>query len=100
VNHPDAAKMVTGEENRMNYIEHKARLDAAMEEAHKLQEQAAIATERVRSTRSLMEDSAPMVCEVCHRGLWPEQEPHVHTAVFAGRNGKKFTAKMIPRPSK
>ena len=81
----------------MNYLEHKASLDAATEEAHKIQEQAAIATERARTIRAHMEDSAPMVCEVCHCGLWPEQEPHVHTAVFSGRNGKKFTAKMIPR---
>lgn len=48
-----------------------------------------------RACEEKLNQMAPLECEVCGRGLWEDDNPHIH---FGGPKFKtKFTAKKVPR---
>lgn len=56
-----------------------------------------IAREQLRSIERTKEDEAPAECEVCRRGIWPTEAPHVHCRGFGRRTEQKYTAKVVER---
>jgi len=76
------------------------RVEVARAKVKSLAETYSKAQDELRSLESAKEYDAPFVCEVCGRGVWQEEGPHVHTNVFSRKKPQtKFKARMVERPN-